>query len=79
MQYGFPQSGCVSMKFIYSQKEKTCVIEEVSVYTPPSGENIMLANFPLQLQDGTINISINFGMDMGTRKHTGINEFATNN
>ena len=78
IQYGFPQSGCVSLKFQYSQEEKSFTINEVSVYAPPAEENIIMANFATPLQDGPIGVDINFGMDMGTKSHTSIDEIEEN-
>lgn len=78
IQYGFPQSGCVSMDFIYSKKSNLFTVDAISVYAPPAGENITMANFAPQIQTGEIGISINFGMDMGTQEHKSIQEIEEN-
>lgn len=78
IQYGFPQSGAVMMNFGYSQKTSEFTVDKISVYAPPVGENIMMANFAPQLQAGPVGINVNFGMDMGTQEHTGIHEIEKN-
>lgn len=78
IQYGFPQSDCVIMNFGYSQKANEFTIDRISVYAPPVGENIIMANFAPHLQAGPIGISVNFGMDMGTQEHTSIHEIEEN-
>lgn len=80
IQYGFPQSGCVSMNFGYSEKTKkfTVAADEVSIYVPPVGEELVMANFSQQLYGGLGSIGINLGADMGTLKYTGIDEIASN-
>lgn len=78
MQYGFPQSGCVSMNFSYFQKTNSFTIDKISVYAPPIGENIMMANFAPQFQEGPVGISVSFGMNIGTQKHTSIREIEEN-
>lgn len=74
IQYGFPQSGGVNMHFFYSQEDNSYTIDKVSVYAPPAGENIIMANFAPQAQVGEIGISVNFGMDSGTKEHTRLTE-----
>ena len=44
----------------------------------PEKENIIMANFATPLQDGPIGVDINFGMDMGTKSHTSIDEIEEN-
>lgn len=78
IQYGFPQSGGISMKFDYSQKLNSFSVDKISVYAPPIGENIIMANFAPQLQEGPIGISVNFGIDMGTQEHSTIQEIEGN-
>lgn len=78
IQYGFPQSGCVSMNFSYSQKSNSFIIDKISVYAPPIGENIIMANFAPQLQEGPIGINVNFGIDMGTQEHSSIQKIEEN-
>lgn len=78
IQYGFPQSGCVSLHFGYSQESNSFTVNKVSVYAPPVGENIIMANFAPQTQVGEIGISVNFGIDMGTQEHTSLSEIEAN-
>ena len=78
MQYGFPQSGCVSMHFTYSQKSNSFIVDSISVYAPPAGENFVMANFAPQTQVGEIGISMNFGIKTGTKKHTSLDEINAN-
>ena len=78
IQYGFPQSGCVSIHFGYSQQNNSFTIDKVSVYAPPAGENIIMANFSPQTQVEEIGISINFGVDTGTQEHTSLSEIEAN-
>lgn len=78
IQYGFPQSGCISMNFSYSQKSNSFTVDKISVYAPPIGENIIMANFAPQVQEGPIGISVNFGIDMGTQEHSSIQEIEGN-
>ena len=70
MQYGFPQSGCVSLRFGYSDKDHSFTIDDITVYAQPAGENMMVANFAPQTQIGPIGIQANFGIDMGCEKYT---------
>ena len=78
IQYGFPQSGGVSMHFSYSQESNSFTINKVSVYAPPVGENIIMANFAPQTQVGEIGINVNFGIDMGTQEYTSMSEIEVN-
>ncbi len=78
IQYGFPQSGCVIMNFGYSKAENVFTIDKISVYAPPIGEDLIMANFGPQLQDGLVGINVNFGMDAGTQEHTSISEIERN-
>lgn len=78
IQYGFPQSGCVSMDFGYSQESNSFSIKGISVFAPPTGENIVMANFAPQAKVGDIGISVNFGLDTGTQKHSKLSEIEEN-
>ena len=78
IQYGFPQSGCVSMDFEYSHESKSFSINGISVFAPPTGENIVMANFAPQAKFGDVGISVNFGFDMGTQKHSKLSEIEEN-
>ena len=78
IQYGFPQSGCVSMDFGYSQESNSFSINGISVFAPPTGENIIMANFAPQVEAAGVGISVNFGLDIGTQKHSKISEIEEN-
>ena len=78
IQYGFPQSGAVKIHFDYSQKSNSYTINKVTVYAPPIGENIIMANFAPQSRVGEIDISVNIGIDTGTEKHTNLSEIEAN-
>ncbi len=78
IQYGFPQSGCVSVNFGYSHKNNSFTVDNISVYAPPVGENIIMANFSPQTQVGEIGISVNFGIDTGTQEHKSLSEIEAN-
>ena len=78
IQYGFPQSGCVSMDFEYSHESKSFSINGISVFAPPTGENIVMANFAPQAKVGYVGISVNCGLDMGTQKHSKLSEIEEN-
>ena len=78
IQYGFPQSGCVSMDFGYSQESNSFSINGISVFAPPIGEDIIMANFAPQVESGEVGISVNFGLDTGTQKHSKLNEIEEN-
>lgn len=78
IQYGFPQSGCVLMEVEYSKEEHTVFITKIESYAPPADRNIMMGKFSNTSQEGPVSISINFGMDMGTQSHVGVDEISKN-
>lgn len=78
VQYGFPQSGCVSLEFSYSEPEQSFSINEVTVYAPSADKEFVVANFAPKVDLGVMNVSANFGVDMGTTKHTTTEEIANN-
>ena len=78
IQYGFPQSGCVSMKFGYSQGNNSFSINGISVYSPPKGEDVIMANFAPQVESGGIGISVNLGIDTGTQEYSKLSEIDEN-
>lgn len=78
IQYGFPQSGCVSVGFSYSEEDKSFSMDNVSVFAPPAGEPIMMANFAPQEEIEGVSIKFKMGMDMGTEKHETLKEIEEN-
>lgn len=80
-QYGFPQSGGVTINFKVSkvkEERKTITICNVNVYAPPKEKKIMIANFSPEIQTGYVGISANFGLDVGTEEHTSTEEIEAN-
>lgn len=45
VQFGFPQSGCVSLKFSYSESEQSFSINGITVYALSADKEFMVANF----------------------------------
>lgn len=78
VQYGFPQSGCVSLGFSYSEPEQSFSINEVTVYAPSADKEFVVANFAPKVDLGVMSVSANFGVDVGTTKHTTTEEIANN-
>ena len=78
IKYGFPQSGCVNMYFNYLQKSNAVTVDKISVYAPPVGKNIIMANFAPQIQIGDIDISMNLGVNSGTQEHTSFTDIDAN-
>ncbi len=78
IQYGFPQSGCVIMKFGYSEESNSLSIYEVSVFASMADKEFAVANFASQSNFAELGISANFGLDMNTKKHTSLEEIEQN-
>ena len=78
IQYGYPQSGCVSLDFKYSKESNMFTVDKICIYAPPVGKDIVIANFTPQTQIGAVNISANFGIDTGTQKHTDLAQIEAN-
>ncbi len=78
IQYGFPQSGCVCLTVDYIPKEKQLEITELEVYAPDAGQDMTIANFAPKTQVAEIGISMNFGMNNGSKPHTGLEEIGRN-
>ncbi len=77
MQYGYPQSGCVSIKFDYFEKEGFS-LTDISVDAPPADKEMTLATFAPQFTDGEVSVGINFGLDNGTVEHNDVASIAAN-
>lgn len=78
IQYGFPSSGCVSMNFSYEEENESFSIDKINVYALPKDKEMIVAAFQPQAQVGEINISANFGVEMGTSEHTTLSAIAEN-
>ena len=78
IQYGFPQSGSVSMGFSYLEDSNSFSINKISVYAPPADKEFVVANFAPQSDFGAISVSANFGLDMNTIEHTSSGEIEQN-
>lgn len=78
IQYGFPQSGCVSMGCSYSKKEEKFFIDEITVYAPSRNEEFIVANLAPQYDDGILNMSFNMGLDMNTQQHNSVKSISEN-
>ena len=78
IQYGFPQSGCVSMKFSYLEENNSFSINKISVYAPTADKEFVVTNFAPQSDFGAISVSANFGLDMDTKEHTSSVEIEQN-
>ena len=68
IQYGYPQSGCVSVNFSYSDAEGFA-ITGVEVFAPPEGQDFVMANYTPETELGEIGISMSFGLPIGTVEH----------
>ena len=78
IQYGFPQSGAIILKFIYNENENSILIDGLTVYAPPEEKELIIANFTPQTQVGEVGIRINTGIDNGTQKYTNSSEMELN-
>jgi hypothetical protein len=76
IQYGFPQSGCIGLKFTYADDKY--VINDIDIFAPPADKEMIVANYSPQVNAGPISIGINFGIDMGTVKHSSEDEIKNN-
>lgn len=78
IQYGFPQSGCVELDFSRSQENNSYTIHKVVVYAPPVGEDIIMTNYAPRSRVGNKVVTAKIGLDMGTQKHTDLDEIVAN-
>ena len=77
IQWGFPNSGGVFIKFNYSQKCLTVI----DVYAPPKGENILLTSIAPKETIASlpeVGVTLQFGIDSGCEKHQTLDEIAAN-
>ncbi len=77
VQYGFPQSGCITLSFSFTEKDKSFSIDKITVYAPPADKEFIVANFAPQTFGG-LSASANFGLDMETKEHTSLAEILQN-
>lgn len=78
IQYGFPQSGCIYVDFQLDTERNHMTISEVSVYAPPVGSEVTMADFrPVSNTDGFI-VAAHFGLDCGTVQHSGLQAISEN-
>lgn len=78
VQYGFPQSGCITLDFSFDEESKSFSINNITVYAPPADKEFVVANYAPQVTLGEMNVSANFGIDMHTEKHTSIETISQN-
>ena len=78
IQYGFPQSGCITMEFSFNEKSKSFSIDKATVYAPPADKEFIVANFAPQTDFDELSVRANFGLDMDTKKHTSSAEISQN-
>ena len=70
IQYGYPQSGCVSIDAKYSQIYGDFTISGVSVFAPPAGQDFNLVSFTpeAKLMD-ELSMSMDYGLPNGSVEH----------
>lgn len=78
IQYGFPQSGSVIIKFSYFQKEHSFSVDKISVFAPSADKLFDVVNFVPQVNIDELGISANFGLDIDTKEHTSSIEIEQN-
>lgn len=78
VQYGFPQSGCITLGFSYKKEDDSFLIDKITVYAPPADKEFIVASFAPQADFDELSVSMNFGLDMGTKKHTSCAEISQN-
>lgn len=78
VQYGFPQSGCITLDFSFKKEDKSFSIDKITVYAPPADKEFIVANFAPQAVFDELSIRANFGLDMETKEHTSCTEIFQN-
>ena len=77
IQYGFPDSGCVSVKLKIIGKKGT--VFDVEVYAPPADKPMITANFASDANViSELGVHFQTGVDMGTVKHSTEEEIDAN-
>ena len=69
IQYGYPQSGCVSMNVNYSQVFGRFRISGVEVYAPPKDMDFVLASAIPETNLEELSINYDFGVPNGSVLH----------
>lgn len=78
VQYGFPQSGCISLGFSFKEDDESFSMDKITVYAPPADKEFIVANFAPQADFSGLSVSTNFGLDMETKEHTSCAEISQN-
>ena len=78
IQWGFPQSGAVCMTIKYNIALQNLNFDDFSVHAPPKDDMLLLGTFNQQEQIDEVGVRVDFGLDMGTKKHTKIKEIEAN-
>lgn len=81
IQYGFPQSGGVCVNISYSSNDNSIFINDIAVYAVPNSASTVTATVAPELQIEHMeesSIKLNFGIDLGTREYTSLEEIQNN-
>ena len=78
IQYGFPNSGSVSMKIGISKSKKAAFIDDISVYALPPDKDMTIVNFNRREDYGPFGFEINVGIDIGTKEYKSLEEIENN-
>ena len=78
IQYGYPQSGCVSAHIRYLKRKCAIEVTKFDVYAQPADQQIMMSTFTPEEEIGELTIKASFGMDLGTIKHSTTHEIEDN-
>lgn len=78
IQYGFPQSGCISTRIDYLKQNNSVEVTKFTVYAQPADEQIMIGNIIPEEKIGELTIKTHFGVDVGTIEHSTPDEIEAN-
>lgn len=78
IQYGFPQSGCITLSFSFREKNKSFSIDEITIYAPQADKEFILAHFDPQTNIDELKIKERYAIDVGIKSHTTLPEIAQN-
>ncbi len=79
IQYGYPQSGSVFLKFELDSPNNSVALTDISINAPRKGEPIYMATFAPEYQPlEELSIRFDFGMDMNTEEHNTITSIMDN-
>ncbi len=76
IQYGYPQSGCVTLTLDYNPGEKTIDIKKYSVYANEEDNDLVGATFNTKLKTEIGPADVSFGIDLGTKEYSDISDIA---